>query len=77
MDKTIIKSHRDVISLLGGNHELAGKLIGDYEKLYQKVRKWNERNRIPPDYWRELIDVAREQDLTLTCWELVETQGSK
>jgi len=74
MDKTIIKTHSDIIDMFGGIQQLAESFHGDFEIDYHRIWKWRNRNRIPQKYWRELIQIATRNDLTLTCWQFVDAR---
>ncbi len=74
---TIIKTHKDIIAMLGGAHKLSGLMVGDYEQDYHKVRKWAARNSIPVKYWHELMQIAQRLDLPLTSRMLSESVTRK
>lgn len=66
-------THINIINLLGGISGLSNKLDGNYDKNYQKIYRWIERNKIPSDYWPGLIDIASHEDISLTYKTLSES----
>lgn len=55
-----IVDHRSLIDALGGNKVLAGKLK---DCTPSRVGQWKIGNRIPPEYWPEIITLAEEAEL--------------
>ena len=56
----------DIIAALGGPTEVAealGRPVGT-------VTAWPHRGRIPPKYWPELIEIARQKRVRLTVKHL-------
>lgn len=54
-----ITDHRSLIDALGGGAALASKLEGC---TAGRVRQWKIGNRIPVEYWPEIIMLAAEAD---------------
>ena len=50
-----ITDHRSLIDALGGNKVLAGNLK---DCTPSRVGQWKIGNRIPPEYWPEVIRLA-------------------
>lgn len=55
-----IADHRSLIDALGGNKVLAGNLK---DCTPSRVGQWKIGNRIPPEYWTEIITLAEASDL--------------
>jgi hypothetical protein len=66
-----IDCHRDLIDQLGGN-----KVVADAIPCPPvRVGQWKIANRIPPEYWPRLIDMAAEKgfpDITAE-WMMLKT----
>lgn len=52
-----ITDHRSLIDALGGNKAVAGKLT---DCTPGRVGQWKIGNRIPAEYWLEIIALAAE-----------------
>jgi hypothetical protein len=48
-------NHADLIDRLGGPTEVSRHL----GRPFQTVRFWRRRSNIPPEYWPEVLDLAR------------------
>ena len=68
-----IKTHREIIAMLGGIHKLSGLLGGDKDKDYQRVWQWNARNNIPSANWILITDIAEIVGYPVTTRLLAET----
>lgn len=55
-----IADHRGLIDALGGNKALAGKLTGCTPS---RVGQWKIGNRIPVEYWPEIITLAEAAEI--------------
>ena len=55
----ILADHRALIAKLGGPPNIAAKL--GIESI--NVRQWRSRNRVPPEHWSALIDMADRPDV--------------
>jgi len=47
-------------------------LADDLELNYDQVRKWRYRNSIPPEFWSEMLVVAKRRRIPLKSGELIE-----
>lgn len=54
-----IVDHRSLIDALGGNTVVAGI----YPCPPVRVGQWKLSNRVPPEYWPKLIDLAAEKQV--------------
>lgn len=54
---TTIADHKSLIDMLGGNTEVSK--FGDW--LAVTVGQWKQQNRIPPEYWPRIIELAAEK----------------
>lgn len=66
-----IADHRSLIDALGGNAEVARS--GSW--LAVTVGQWKQQNRIPPEYWPKIIEIAAEKEVAginstwlMNCW---------
>lgn len=55
-------SFRDVVSLWPTMRQMAE----DLDVPLERVKKWRQRNRIPPLYWEPIIDAAYRYGADLT-----------
>lgn len=64
----------DVINLWPNAPALAQDLTGIRAEPVSKncVYKWRNQNRIPPDYWKDLIEAGKNRGLNITSDMLVE-----
>lgn len=63
----MISDFRDIIDSWASMTELAG----DLGEKHGTVRKWRQRNFIPPRKWRALIVAARGRKISITESDLV------
>ena len=77
MTKTITISHRDAIEMFGSIKNLADQFFGDYELDYHQIWKWHNRNRIPVEYWEEVVEIANRLDIPLTTKILASASSRK
>ncbi|HEX5183612.1 MAG TPA: hypothetical protein VFW19_10735 [Allosphingosinicella sp.] len=71
-----LTDHASLISALGGGAKVAELLSHLEEPPAPKdvtVRAWAARNRIPPEYWPELIRLGREAGREVTAEWLMNT----
>lgn len=55
-----MKTAEEIISDLGGLTKTAAILTTETKRMpISTVQGWKDRNKIPPEYWRTLIDAAR------------------
>lgn len=54
--------HRDIIRLWPTVPELAEQIQVQPARVY----KWGDRNSIPPEFWRRLIDAGEGAGISLT-----------
>jgi hypothetical protein len=73
-----IETHADIITALGGGTKLSrglealGRTV-DRETVYA----WKLRNRIPADYWPDIVEVARRASVTEITLELLANLNAK
>lgn len=53
-----IVDHADLIDKLGGNTVVAAEIEGCTRG---RISQWKIGNRIPPEYWRDIIRIAAER----------------
>lgn len=56
-----ITDHRSLIDALGGNKAVSDEIEGC---LPVRVGQWKIGNRIPPEYWPDIIRIASEKGLS-------------
>lgn len=52
-------------------------LSDDLGLPYISVNKWRKRDSIPPEYWIDLLKIARKRRISLSCKELAQTYRSR
>lgn len=63
----MVTSFRDVIDACGQASALA-RALG---MRVNTVQKWRDRDNIPPEYWRRVIDIARTKGRKITADRLM------
>ncbi len=68
-----ISDHASLITSLGGAARVAEALSA----LPVTVRAWSARNRIPPEYWGGIIDLARLSEVDVGAEWLMNTTPAR
>lgn len=64
-----IKDHSEIIELWPSVDDLARELIEKFATVYS----WKRKKRIPVEYWKKIIKLAKKRDVTLTADILLDT----
>ena len=62
----MVDDFRDVIAIWDTPHELATQVGVRVEA----IRKWHQRDRIPPHYWQRIIEAAQAKGQALSADDL-------
>lgn len=55
----------------------AGQLSRDIEVAYEKVKKWRQRDSIPPAYWLPVVQAAHRRGITVSLDDLARIRNRK
>ncbi len=63
----MIKNYADVIDLW----ESYDALASDVGATVYSIRKWRQRDSIPPEYWRALVESAAKRGIAVVTLEVL------